>query len=145
MASENGPLGTRGPAGDIESARYDPGMTELDLLLKAIAEDLGDPSAWRAPVEFRNSLALCALNSAYSLRGSSAAATNVLAKYRAFRSTADTDSGSDLMKAMESAGGPADFARDILRNESKLPGTNRVRPEGIYEGLSRLAALQTPQ
>lgn len=119
-------------------------MTELDLLLKAITKDLGDPSGWKAPVDFRDSLALCALNSAYSLRGSSAAATNVLAKYRVFRSTADTDSGPDLMKVMDSAGGPSGFARHILRNESKLPGTNRVRPEGIYEGLSRLAALESP-
>ena len=119
-------------------------MTELDLLVAAIAEDLGDPSEWGAPVEFRDSLALCALNSAYSLRGSSAAATNVLTRYRAFRSTADTDSGVDLLEAMDNIGGPAAFARDILHNESKLPGTNRVRPEGIYEGLYRLAALDTP-
>lgn len=118
-------------------------MTDLDLLVTAIAEDLGDPSDWSAPVEFRDSLALCALNSAYSLRASSAAATNVLARYRALRPTADTDSGPDLMRAIDSAGGPADFARDVLRNESKLPGTNRLRPEGIYEGLSRLAALDT--
>jgi hypothetical protein len=118
-------------------------MTELELLVKAIAEDLGDPSDWSAPVEFRDSLALCALNSAYSLRANSAAATKVLARYRSFRPTADTDGGLDLMKAMDSAGGPADFARNILCNESKLPGTNRLRPEGIYEGLSRLATLDT--
>lgn len=135
-------LWARGPPA-VEIARYDPGMTELDLLLMAVDEDLGDPSGWRAPVEFPDSLALCALNSAYSLRGSSAAATNVLARYRVFRPTADTDSGADLIMAMDSAGGPAGFARDILRNESKLPGTNRLRPEGIYEGLSRLAALDT--
>jgi hypothetical protein len=55
-------------------------MTELDILVQAITVDLGDPSDWGAPVEFRDSLALCALNSAYSLRGSSAAATNVLAR-----------------------------------------------------------------
>ncbi|MFJ4027624.1 hypothetical protein ACIPWF_10545 [Paenarthrobacter sp. NPDC089989] len=119
-------------------------MTELDLLLQAIADDLGDHTTWSAPVEFPNSLALCALNSAYSLRGSSAAATNVLARYRAFRSTADTDTGPDLMKAIDDAGGPTDFARDILGNESKLPGTKRVRPEGVYEGLSLLAALDAP-
>lgn len=126
------------------SAGYNLGMTELDLLVKAIAEDLGDPSGWSAPVEFRDSLALCTLNSAYSLRGSSAAAKKMLARYRAIRPTADTDNGLDLMRAMDSAGGPGDFARDVLRNESKLPGTNRLRPEGIYEGLSRLAALDSP-
>lgn len=118
-------------------------MTDLDLLVKAIAEDLGDPSGWSAPVEFRDSLALSALNSAYSLNATSTSAKNVLARYRAFRPTADTDSGPDLMKAMDDAGGPANFARDILRNERPLPGTNRLRPEGIYEGLSRLAALDT--
>lgn len=111
--------------------------------MQAITEALGDSSEWGAPVEFRDSLALCALNSAFSLRGSSAAATNVLARYRKFRPPADTDSGPDLLKAMDSAGGPADFACDILRNESKLPGTNRLRPEGIYEGLSGLAELDT--
>ncbi|WP_029068001.1 hypothetical protein [Jonesia quinghaiensis] len=119
-------------------------MSELDLLVKAISEDLGDPSGWGGPVEFRDSLALCALNSAYSLRGSSAAAKGMLARYRAIRPTADTDSGLDLMNAIDSAGGPASFARDVLRNESKLPGTKRLRPEGIYEGLSRLANLDSP-
>lgn len=119
-------------------------MTELDVLVTAIAEDLGDPAGWDAPVEFPDSLALCALNSVYSLRASSAAARNVIARYCAFRPTAGTESGPELMEAMDSAGGPADFARDILRNESKLPGTNRLRPEGIYDGLSRLAALDIP-
>lgn len=118
-------------------------MTDLDLLMKAIAEDLGDPSGWSAPVEFGDSLALCALNSAYSLNGTSAAAKNVIARYRAFRPTADTDSGPDLMAAMDSAGGPANFAVTVLRNERPLPRTNRLRPEGIYEGLSKLATLDT--
>lgn len=119
-------------------------MTDLDLLAKAITEDLGDPSDWGAPVEFRDSLALCALNSVYSLNGTSAAAKNVIARYREFRPTADTDSGLDLMQAMDGAGGPADFAINVLRNERPLPRTNRLRPEGIYEGLSKLAKLDTP-
>ncbi|MFF3038899.1 hypothetical protein [Arthrobacter citreus] len=118
-------------------------MTELDVLVKAIAEDLGDPSGWSSPVEFRGSLALCSLNSVYSLRANSAAVRNVLARYRDLHPMAATEGGLDLMKAMDSAGGPADFARNILRNESKLPGTNRLRTEGIYEGLSRLAALDS--
>lgn len=116
-------------------------MTDLHLLLKAIAEDLGDPTAWSAPVEFRSSLALCALNSAYSLRATSTSAKRVLARYCAVRPTTDTDSGPDLVRAMDDAGGPEDFARDILRNDSKLPGTMRLRTVGVYEGLTRLAAL----
>lgn len=119
-------------------------MNDLRIILKAIAQDLGDPAGWSAPVEFRGSLALCALNSAYSLRATSISVKRVIARYRAVRPTADTDSGLDLISVMDDAGGPRDFARDILRNDSKLPGTRRVRTEGIYEGLTRLAALDAP-
>jgi hypothetical protein len=119
-------------------------MTDVDVLVEAITRDVGDPAGWGVPVEFQGSLALCALNSAYSLRATSAAATRLLARYRAFRSSADTDSGPDLVKAMDDAGGPAQFSREVLCNESKLPGTTRVRTAGIYEGLSNLAALDVP-
>jgi len=92
-------------------------------------------------VEFRDSLALCALNAAYSLRATSTSVKRVIARYRAVRPTADTDNGPDLMRAMDDAGGPGAFAREIVSNDSKLPGTSRLRTEGIYEGLTRLAAL----
>lgn len=115
-------------------------MTETQTLLKAIATDLGEPPGWGAPVEFRDSLALCALNSAYSLRATSTSGARTLTRYRALRPTADTDGGPDLIRAMDHAGGPEDFARDVLDNKSKLPGTNRLRTVGIYEGLTRLAA-----
>ncbi|MDP5225871.1 MULTISPECIES: hypothetical protein [Arthrobacter] len=119
-------------------------MIELNVLVEAIAVDLGDPANWVPPVEFPDSLALCALNSSYSLRASTAAANNVLDQYRALRPTANTDSGLDLIAAMDAAGGPVTFAAAVLDNKSKLPGTMRVRPEGIYEGLTKLAALKAP-
>lgn len=55
-------------------------MTDVHILLKAIAKDLGDPIGWSAPVEFRDSLALCALNSAYSLRATSTSVKRVIAR-----------------------------------------------------------------
>lgn len=115
-------------------------MTQLQTLIEAVASDLGDPSAWGAPVEFRDSLALCALNSTYSLRATSSSVRQVLTRYRAARPAANTDSGADLIRTMDEAGGPEDFAHDVLRNDSKLPGTTRLRTDGIYEGLTRLAA-----
>ncbi|KNX36980.1 hypothetical protein [Luteipulveratus halotolerans] len=117
---------------------------DLDVLLRALADDLGDPTGWGAPVEFGDSLALCALNSAYSLRATSVSVQRVLARYRAVRPSAETDSGPDLVKAMDDAGGPEAFARDVLRNTTVLPGTSRLRTVGIHEGLSRLAALASP-
>lgn len=115
-------------------------MTELQLLLRAVNADLGDPAGWGAPVEFRDSLALCALNAAYSLRSKSATVMRVLDRYRELRPSAASDSGPDLLEAMDAAGGPEDFARDVLRNVSVLPGTRRLRTDGIYEGLTRLAS-----
>lgn len=124
---------TRSPAGYLST------MAAIEVLLRAIANDLGDPGGWASPVEFRDSLALCALNSAYSLRATSASAQRVLCRYRALRPGADSDSGPDLVQTMDHAGGPRRFALDVLDNRSKLPGTRRLRTEGVYEGLARLA------
>lgn len=43
-------------------------MAHLQTFLQAVETDLGEPSGWGSLVEFPDSLALCALNSAYSLR-----------------------------------------------------------------------------
>ncbi|WP_018155118.1 hypothetical protein [Demetria terragena] len=111
-------------------------------LLVAVKRDLGKPTTWGAPVEFRDSLALAALNSAYSLRAKSPAVRNVLARYRDVRPKADTDGGPELMAAMDAVGGPERFAVEVLRNESKLPGTKRLRTVGLYEGLTKLCQLE---
>lgn len=113
-------------------------------LFEVIRNDLGDPSGWDSPVEFRDSLALCALNSAYSLQGTTTAAVRVLERYRAARPSARTDDGPALVLAMDSAGGPASFAHSVLRNRSKLPGTSRLRTEGVYEAMSKFSALSVP-
>lgn len=66
----------------MESAYRVSAMTELQSLVTAITDDLGDPDSWQAPVEFLDSLALCALNSVYTLRATSASAIRVLNRYR---------------------------------------------------------------
>ncbi|MCT2978312.1 hypothetical protein EFN79_06000 [Propionibacterium freudenreichii] len=117
--------------------------TDLGGLLTAVQQDLGDSANWQCPVEFHDSLALCALNSAYSLRATSASVKKVISLYRESRATADTDSGPDLLQFMQEAGGPEDFARDVLQNLSKLPGTSRLRTVGIHEALTnRLFVIQ---
>lgn len=116
-------------------------MTDVQELLESVRTGLGDPTTWASPVEFPNSLALCALNSAYSLRAHSTSGENVIARYRAHRPSADSDTGPDLIEAMDDASGPEAFARDVLNNNSKLPGTNRVRTVGIHEALTRLKAV----
>lgn len=117
------------------------GSGDVDRVVAEVRGSLGPPAEWGAPVEFRDSLALCALNSSYSLWNSSGAVRNVVARYYALRPSADTDSGPDLMHAMDDAGGPEAFARDVLDNRSVLPGTRKVRTVGIYEGLGHLRDL----
>lgn len=117
----------------------------LRSVLDAVRDQLGDPSSWGAPVEMRDSLALCALNSAYTLRANSTSVRNVLRRYRAHRTAAgadpEKDSGPDLRAAMDVAGGPESFARDVLGNMTPLPGTSRLRTVGIYEALGQLQGL----
>ena len=116
-------------------------MGDVIKVLDAVTADLGAPATWGMPVEFPDSLALCALNAAYSLRAHSTSGANVIARYRAHRESADSDSGPDLIGAMDDAGGPEACARDVLRNNSKLPGTDQVRTVGIHKALTRLSAV----
>ena len=117
----------------------------LSKVLAAIRNDLGDPGTWGAPVEMKDSLALCALNSAFSLQNTSAAVRNVLRRYREHRVNAgadpSTDSGPDLIEAMNAAGGAREFSTDVLETRAAFPKTGRMRSEAIYDALSALADL----
>ncbi|PWH05354.1 hypothetical protein DEO23_12235 [Brachybacterium endophyticum] len=117
----------------------------LQSVLDAVRAELGDPATWGAPVEMRDSLALCALNSAHSLRANSTSVRNLLRRYRAHRAAAgadpEKDSGPDLVAAMDAAGGPESFALAVLQNRTPLPGTRQARSVGIYEALMNLHDL----
>lgn len=117
----------------------------LEKVLDAIRADLGDPCAWGAPVEIRGSLALCALNSGYSLRATSASVRNVLRRYRVHRLQAGADpahdSGPDLLQAMDAVGGPRVFSLEVLKTGAAFPKTGRLRAEAIYDAVTGLANL----
>lgn len=111
------------------------------MVVEVARSQLGAPETWGAPVEFLDSLALCALNSTFSLRNTSPAVRAVLVRYRTQRPMADTDSGPDLLRVMDEAGGPEVFAANVLQSEKCLPGTKRLCTVGIYEGLENLRAI----
>jgi hypothetical protein len=123
------------------------GMTsdEARAVLTQFNDELGKPAQWPAPVEFADSLALCALNSVYSLRARSAIGQKAVRNYRAFRKgaggDADTDNATDLLAAIDAAGGPVRFASEVLGVSNVLPGTRRLKSQGLYEGASRLVAI----
>lgn len=111
-------------------------------LIEEAQRVLGDPETWPQPVEFYDSLALCAINSVYSLNNNSGAGRNVLRRYRDHRRFAgfnpEQDNGSDLLLSIAAAGGPKDFAEDIVDNRSRLGNTGRLKTEGLQEGVQRL-------
>ncbi|MFE5777511.1 hypothetical protein [Brachybacterium sp. NPDC056505] len=117
----------------------------LPRVLDAVRTELGDPSTWGAPVQMRDSLALCALNAVHTLQAGTPSVRRVLQRYRDHRIAAgadpEADSGPDLLAVIDAAGGPEGFSRDVIANQSKLPGTMRLRAEGIYEGLRNLEGL----
>jgi len=114
---------------------------DASLLLLEVERVLGDPSSWPLAVEFPNSLALCAINSVYSLQGTSAAGRNVMRRYRSHReqlgADPDYDDGTDLLRTIEQIGGPQEFATQIT-NSTKLGNTGRLKSEGLFEGVNRI-------
>lgn len=118
---------------------------EIALLVKAVREELGDPEGWGVPVEYPDSLALCALNSVYSLNGRSRAGGNVVRRYQQWRrdsgANPETDSGPELLALMDAAGGPRAFALEVLNARRPLARSPRLRTEGIHDGLRSLQAL----
>lgn len=105
-------------------------------VLDAVRTELGDPSTWGTPVEIRGSLALCALNSVHSLRAGTPSVHRVLRRYRDHRTAMgadpEKDSGPDLRAVIDAVGGPSGFSDHVTQNHSKLPGTKRLRADGIY-------------
>lgn len=111
------------------------------MLHLEVQQVLGDPKSWPHAVEFPNSLALCAINSVYSLQSTSAAGRNIMRRYKSHReqlgADPDYDDGTDLLKTIEQIGGPQKFATEIA-NPTKLGNTGRLKSEGLFEGVSRI-------
>lgn len=93
-------------------------------VLDAMRTELGDPSTWGAPVEMRDSLALCALNSAHSLRAGTPSMRRVLRRYRDHRTAMgadpEKDSGRDLRAVIDAAGGPEGFSDIVIDDHSRF-------------------------
>ena len=90
-------------------------MADLDnddvmVLVTACETDLGDPSLWFTPDGYRDSLALCIIDSIYSTGARYSSVVNVLKRYRDYRSNQggnpDTDGTDELAATIAELGGP---------------------------------------
>lgn len=102
--------------------------TELGAVALAVAENVGPPP-WGEPDGYPSSVALCILDSIWSIGVKYQGVINVVSAYRKIRADeggeADTDSAIDLIATIDSVGGPETFA-DLVGNRQRTSSTNGI-------------------
>ncbi|GGM21332.1 heme peroxidase [Micromonospora sonchi] len=93
-------------------------MDDVDRLLAYCDSVLDDPADWKTPGGYPNSLALCLIDSIWSLGVQySGTVLPVLARYRTYRAEqqgdADRDGLTNLLQVYDELGGPDGFASKI--------------------------------
>lgn len=118
---------------------------DVDAVEKFVRNRLGEPSSWAEPAGYPDSLALCAIDSAYSLQSRYTATVHVLDHYRTYRREQGGDPNKDgvpeLLAAIQQVGGPTAAADDPFRNRGNAPGTRRLKSESLAEAVGRLADI----
>lgn len=108
-------------------------------------ELLGAKEDWVEPSGYADSLALCALDSVFSLRARYAAVEGVLRRYRAYRRSygadPEADGGPELLTAIARCGGPEEAAEKLFGNRSKAPGTDVLKAVAVEQGTRALVEL----
>ncbi|WP_020013347.1 hypothetical protein [Promicromonospora sukumoe] len=118
---------------------------DVDAVEKLVRDRLGSTSSWVEPDGYPDSLALCAIDSIYSLQSHYTATVRVLDRYRAYRREQDADPNKDgapeLLAAIQEADGPAAAADSLFGNRAKAPGTKRLKSEALADAVARLAGI----
>ncbi|GAB2472030.1 hypothetical protein [Xylanimonas ulmi] len=114
---------------------------------RAATQLLGATAGWQEPAGYPDSLALCAIDSVYSLQSPYSATVRVLDRYRVARrrqgGDPERDGASELLAAVDDAGGPAVAAEVLFGNRGKAPGTRsaRLKSEALAEAVGRLREI----
>jgi hypothetical protein len=110
-------------------------MTSQEFDLATVVEELGDPATWKRPTGYRSSLALCAMDSIWSIGIKYKTVENVLDLYlkdRGFtglsQSQMCTDTPRDFLSWCESFGGHNNHetVAERLNNKNRTSSTNGV-------------------
>ncbi len=92
---------------------------------------------------YPDSLALCALDSVFSLTAHYSSTRRVVERYRTARVAAgadpELDGLGDLVAAIDAAGGASAAATGIFDNRQHAPGAKRLKAEALYGAAVRLA------
>ncbi len=115
---------------------------DVEVLVAQISADIGSRVARMPQYGYRDSLALCAIDSVYSLAAKYQATTNVVTRYRVARgAAAETDSLANLVNAIDAVGGPYDAAESLFENRNVAPGTHTLKSVALYNTAHRMVAF----
>lgn len=121
-------------------------QTNVEPLSTACTRDLGDPDLWIQPDGYRESLALCIIDSIYSTGAHYSQVVNIVRRYRAYRSArggdADSDGMPQLLRTMNELGGVQTWSEQIgnRRPTSTHPGAP-LKAEAIRQVAESLQSL----
>src|SRR5262245_4200794 len=115
----------------------------VQSLRDACQRDLGDPDLWFEPDGYRDSLALCIIDSIYSTGAHYSSVVNVVRRYRDDRAkrggNADTDGTSELLAHISALGGPDAWASEIgNRRPTSTASGAPLKAEAIRQIAAKL-------
>ena len=127
-------------------------MAKVPDLQKVVAECLSrlpdGPSSWQPFDGYPNSLALCVIDSLFSMGVRYTNVENVTSRYRKFRidegCTPDSDGLSDLLGVFDRVGGIEAFTKQIGTSQrvATRPIVQPLKSEVVHEAASTLLALR---
>lgn len=110
---------------------------QVQQVINHCRETLGEPTAWKLPDGYPDSLALAVIDAVWSLGVRYGGVVNVNGRYRAYRASsradADQDDLPDLLAVYQAVGGDEDFAARIGNHQKTSTGLARParpRPSG---------------
>ena len=115
---------------------------DIATLRGAITADLGTKVARVENYGYPDSLALCAIDSVYSLGVRYGATKNVVKRYREHRAESggnpQHDNLTDLMAAIDAAGGPESAASTLFDNNNLTPGAHTLKSVALASAARRV-------
>lgn len=88
---------------------------EINTLVKYCESRLGDPTLWKTPDGYPNSLALCIIDSIYSTGSHYSSVVNVIERYKNIPG-GECHGAKDLAGSIQKAGGARGWATSIAKN-----------------------------
>lgn len=124
--------------------------TDFDVtvsdLTKTCRELFGDETQWIEPEGYRNSIALCIIDSIYSTGSHYTSVIKVIAKYCAYRRAhggdPTTDTTDDLLRTFDELGGSAGWAQMVKNVKPAHTGTGALlKAEVVRQAAQMLTGL----